>query len=145
MAGESNYGGNGSVHWETILRSPGSSANFFSGPQKIEGRDPSPIPVLGPDGDGCFRVRLRFNTSPTGVAGVAAASVSGAGSGQVDAAMLATRRLQIETELLNVIASAQKALATIQGGAADAQVDVKVPAVNRGQRPAAGWEVTVEW
>jgi hypothetical protein len=147
MSGEANYGGNGSVHWQVVHKTNGSSANFIGVGQRVEGQDPSPVPVLGPEGDGCFSVRLRFDTAPIGAAAAAgSASVAGA---SVDTTLIAARRLQIEVALADLAESVRQALATIQKQSVDTpvvgEVVAKVPAVNRPNKPAADWEIHIEW
>jgi hypothetical protein len=157
MAGESNYGGNGSVYWRTQHRENGRPVNLkkrgnpkcedaatpgdhtvdIGDPHFVKGRDPHGNPSS-------FEVELRFDTSPDGSG---AAMVAGSLSSQepVDTAVRAARVAAIQSELEKLKNATEVALEQIKGGATEATVKVNVPAILRHHPPQDGWEVTVRW
>ena len=157
MAGESNYGGNGSVYWRTQHRENGRPVNLkkrgnpncedaatpgdhtvdIGDPHFVKGRDPHGNP-------NSFTVELRFDTSPDGSG---AAMVAGSLSSQaaVDPAKRAERLATIQSELEKLKNAAAAALEQIKGGATEATVKVNVPMILRPAPPQEGWEVTVRW
>src|SRR6266496_1198377 len=68
MAGDGNYGGNGSIYWQ--MRHAGPKGRAGQTRHRVErsrgcvtGRDPKPVRANGATK---FRVTLRFSTSPVG-------------------------------------------------------------------------------
>jgi len=163
MAGESNYGGNGSVYWKTQHTENGQPVNLkkrgnagcqdqagpadhtvdIGNPHFVKGRDPQG------NSSSLFTVTMRFDTSPTGSGSASQiAAVATVGSAGAVARSSLTRVAKIEAELENLVQSAQNALNQIKGGATEATVEVNVPVIERPappQNPNDGWEVTVRW
>jgi hypothetical protein len=162
MAGESNYGGNGSVYWRTRHFEGGQPAHLkkrgnakcedqatpndhtldIGSPTEVRGRDPHG------DATSFFTVSMKFDTTP---AGSGAAAGSGAVAGGVvsqsdlKTAVRTARVQEVTSALEALISSAQTALDDIRRGEPDTTVEVRVPAIPRQAAPMAGWEVTVKW
>src|SRR5262245_22820295 len=164
MAGESNYGGNGSIYWKTrhldehgkpvAIKKKGNPKCAdpvdeekdhwidIGDPYQLIAHDPIMHPTF-------FRVAMRFDTSPRGtvedVRHEAIEAATSAPQGVIDFATRAARMVIIEAELVKLIKSAEEALRRIKSGERDATVEANIPIVRRTAIPSGGFEVTIRW
>ena len=157
MSGESNYGGNGSVYWQTRHEENGNPVNFKkrgnpqcqdaagSGDHTLEIGNPHFVKGRDPSGAADFTVTMRFD-------GATLASRAAVGAtGPAHSSVVETKRQTVsaaaalEGALQTLLSDIETKLAEVRKGAETVEIEVKVPVINRPAAPVAGWELTVRW
>ena len=166
MPGESNYGGNGSVHWEVRCKQQGGADAplmpwgkegsgvdrtrhhyFTHAHNAIQGHDPD-LPGANGQRSNLFSVGMRYYvdavTDPLAV--ISGASLGSPRSGAAARGSAVVAQKEVVLALLDqLIADAQAARARIEEGAPQVDVTAHVPLKNRREMPTDGWEINVRW